>query len=297
MSRHEKIATARRKLPAVVAAAGVLVAVLSLLGLQAEAARTDHSRLSANGSTLAAPATNPAANTAARPKVSHSVEIKNYAFSPTSLTVAEGDTVTWTNLDTAPHTVTVTSGPVTFDSGNLQKGQSFSYTFGKAGTYAYYCAVHPDMKASVTVTGATTPPSSPPPTTGPPASASPTPSMSMPPPSSGCAGLDAAAHAFLQHFYAAHLEPSLGQQIGDILNVDQYVKTHTVLIENMIKPLVGGSDQALAVFLQHVYAAHLEASPNQQVSDIANLDQYVKTHTVLIENMIKPLVGSDLSSC
>jgi plastocyanin len=64
-------------------------------------------------------------------------------------------------MDSAPHTVTVSSGPEKFGSPNLQKGDSFSYKFTKPGTYDYYCAVHPDMKGSVTVTGgATTPPSS-----------------------------------------------------------------------------------------------------------------------------------------
>ena len=47
---------------------------------------------------------------------------------------------------------------------------------------------------------------------------------------------------------------------------------------------------AVDTFLQHVYAAHLEASPGQQVADlIGDLDQYVKTHTVMVENMVAPL--------
>jgi plastocyanin len=67
----------------------------------------------------------------------HQVMIMNYAFSPASLAIAAGDTVTWTNEDSAPHTVTVTNGPKKFDSGTLQKGQSFSYAFTAAGTYSY----------------------------------------------------------------------------------------------------------------------------------------------------------------
>ena len=55
--------------------------------------------------------------------------IMNYAYTPASLKVSVGDTVTWTNMDTAPHTVTVTSGPVKFNSGTSQKGESFTYTF------------------------------------------------------------------------------------------------------------------------------------------------------------------------
>jgi len=112
-----------------------------------------------------------------------------------------------------------------------------------------------------------------------------------------CAGVQTAADTFLMHMNAAHLEASPGQQVADALAVDQYVKTHTVLIANMIKPLVSGSDDALGVFLQHVYAAHLEASPGQQVADALAVDQYVKTHTVLIEHMLKPLAGTDTSSC
>ena len=210
------------------------------------------------------------------------VMIENYAFVPATLTIDVGDTVTWTNMDTAPHTVTVSSGPVTFTSGNLAKGQSFTYTFTEAGTYQYYCAVHPDMTASVTVVGSST---------------TPTPTPTPMPPASSCGGLQAAVDAFLQHFYAAHLETSPTQQLSDAMSIDPYTKTHTVLIENMLKPVIGGAQSSLDAFLQHVYAAHLETSPTQQVSDALALSQYIKTHTVMIENMVKPLAGQDMSSC
>ncbi len=242
----------------------------------------------ATGGGAAAPAKPAAAGT-------KSVMIMNYAFSPASLTVSVGDTVTWTNEDTAPHTVTVTNGPVKFDSGTLQKGQSFSYTFTVAGTYSYYCAVHPDMVASVTVTGGTggggtgTPRPTASPSTAPTSSSTP------------CGALDASVNAFLAHFYAAHLNEGLGQQLGDILNITQYVTTHLVLIENMIEPqitaVLTGSQAALNVFLQHVYTAHLERSLSGQVADVADLDQYVKTHTVLIEDMLKPFATAEVGSC
>lgn len=223
----------------------------------------------------------------------YSVMIHNYAYSPAALTVKVGDTVTWTNMDSAPHTVTVTDGPVKFDSGNLEEGDSFSYTFKKAGTYSYYCAVHPDMTGKVTATkGGSQPSPSPSPSPTPSPSPSPGPGHPAPAPRSACIGLQAAADAFLRHFYAAHLEESPSQQVADVLAIDQYVKTHTVLIEHMIKPVIAGSDRALTVFLQHVYAAHLEASPSQQAADILALDQYVKTHTVMIAHMIKPFIGS-----
>jgi hypothetical protein len=117
------------------------------------------------------------------------------------------------------------------------------------------------------------------------------------PSAAACGGLQSAIDAFLMHFNSAHLETSPGQQVADITDVDQYTKTHTVLVENMLKPLLGGGQGALDAFLQHVYAAHLETSPGQQVADITDIDQYVKTHTVMVENMVKPLGGADLSSC
>jgi plastocyanin len=281
-------------------AIGLLTTVLSLAA--AGRARTPHVASLATTAQRtaarqpAAPAAAPAAVTGRvlpASKVaaasSKSVMIMNYAFSPATLTVKVGDTVTWTNMDSAPHTVTVTSGPVKFNSGNLAQGQSFTYTFTEAGTYSYYCAVHPDMKASVTVVGSGTPSSTP--------SSTPTTTPTTTPTSTACGGLEAAVNAFLQHFYAAHLETSLTQQATDALNVDKYAQVHLVLVENMLAPLLGGLQSSLDAFLQHLYAAHLETSLTQQVSDATNLSQYIQTHTVLIENMVKPLVGQDLSSC
>lgn len=82
------------------------------------------------------------------------VAMKGYAFAPSSLTVPAGSTVTWTNQDTAPHDVKTTSGPVSIHSPMLSKGQSWSFTFTAAGSYGYYCTVHPDMTAGITVRAA-----------------------------------------------------------------------------------------------------------------------------------------------
>ena len=91
--------------------------------------------------------------------VSHSVQMANFAFAPQTLTIAAGDSVTWTNQDEAPHTVTTTSGPRSISSPMLSKGQSLTYTFAVPGTYSYYCTVHPDMRAQIVVTAAAPPPS------------------------------------------------------------------------------------------------------------------------------------------
>jgi len=79
-----------------------------------------------------------------------SVEIKNFIFDPDAITVPVGTTVIWTNLDSTPHTVTSISG--IFDSGVMDQGENFSYTFHDPGTYDYYCLIHPYMKAKVIVT-------------------------------------------------------------------------------------------------------------------------------------------------
>ncbi|MGI8998710.1 MAG: cupredoxin domain-containing protein, partial [Candidatus Limnocylindria bacterium] len=82
------------------------------------------------------------------------VAIEDFLFSPEDLTIEVGDTVTWTNLDSFSHTATSTSGPASFDSGDLATGATFSFTFDTAGTYEYFCEIHPNMIGSITVTAA-----------------------------------------------------------------------------------------------------------------------------------------------
>lgn len=78
------------------------------------------------------------------------VTIQNFAFHPSSLTVKAGTKVTFTNEDTTPHTTTATSTKG-FDSGALSKGQSYTMTFTKPGTYSYICTIHPYMKGTIIV--------------------------------------------------------------------------------------------------------------------------------------------------
>ncbi|POM24799.1 Amicyanin precursor [Actinomadura rubteroloni] len=85
------------------------------------------------------------------------VRMKGTAYQSANLTVRVGDTVTWTNLDPVPHDVVTTSGPQALRSPLLQRGRSWSYTFRVPGTYFYYCSVHPDMRARVTVQPVATP--------------------------------------------------------------------------------------------------------------------------------------------
>lgn len=91
------------------------------------------------------------AGTAAAAPQSIAVEMINFGFSPATANVHAGDTVIWTNHDTAPHDVTVTRGPLAIHSPLLSSGQTWSYTFTTPGTYDYICSIHPDMHAVVTV--------------------------------------------------------------------------------------------------------------------------------------------------
>ena len=87
----------------------------------------------------------------ATPVTGNSVAIQNFAFQPVNLHVKVGTTVTWTNEDTAPHTVTFRDSSLK-SSGILRQGETYSYTFTTAGTFAYYCDLHQYMTAQVTVT-------------------------------------------------------------------------------------------------------------------------------------------------
>lgn len=77
------------------------------------------------------------------------VSIAMMSFSPSTLTIVTGSTVTWTNKDAVTHTVTADGG--SFDSGNLAPSSKFSKTFSTTGTYSYHCAIHSSMTGSIIV--------------------------------------------------------------------------------------------------------------------------------------------------
>jgi plastocyanin len=77
------------------------------------------------------------------------VSMKNIQFSPKSLSVKVGDTVTWTNDDSVDHNVIANDG--TFKSGNFGGGQKFTWTATKAGTFKYSCTIHPGMVGTLVV--------------------------------------------------------------------------------------------------------------------------------------------------
>ena len=81
------------------------------------------------------------------PALAADVAIQNYQFQPSQVTIAKGDTVTWTNMDPVPHDVKFKDS----ESPNLQKGGQYAKSFDRPGTYDYICEIHPNMKGQVIV--------------------------------------------------------------------------------------------------------------------------------------------------
>ena len=97
-------------------------------------------------------AASPGSSAKAPQPTSAEVKVDSFSFGPASLTVAVGTTVTWTNRDDIPHTVVSTDK--VFKSKVLDTDEKFSFTFDKAGTYPYFCSIHPKMTGSVVVQSA-----------------------------------------------------------------------------------------------------------------------------------------------
>lgn len=78
-----------------------------------------------------------------------SVGIENFAFAPAEVTAAVGETITWTNADSAPHTATLDDASC--DTGNIAQNASAGLVFDAAGTYPYHCTIHPNMTGAITI--------------------------------------------------------------------------------------------------------------------------------------------------
>lgn len=77
------------------------------------------------------------------------VRVDNFSFGPETLTVPANSTVTWVNKDDVPHVIASNDG--LFKSKALDTDDKFSFTFNKAGTYSYYCSIHPKMVGKIVV--------------------------------------------------------------------------------------------------------------------------------------------------
>ena len=135
----------RTLLPAAALCAAALVAGCGSSDKGSDAAK-------GNGPAQTMVAAAPTTTAAAKPAAGgpQKVAIKDFDYSPRKLTVAVGTKVTWTNADTANHTVTFDTGAKK-DLGSESQGASRSFTFAKAGTFAYHCDFHPNMHGMVVV--------------------------------------------------------------------------------------------------------------------------------------------------
>jgi plastocyanin len=131
-----------------------LLAVTSLAVALAAAGcgSSDNSGSSSSTDAMSTSSTAGSSTTSVQPTGGNvAVDVKGFAFTPTSLTVKKGTKVEWENYDSVAHDVVADDG--TFKSGSLNKGDKFSYTADKPGTYSYVCTFHPNMKATLTVIG------------------------------------------------------------------------------------------------------------------------------------------------
>ncbi|MFH0915191.1 MAG: cupredoxin family copper-binding protein [bacterium] len=133
---------ARRVIVIVASIVGVLVFTLLLVGCGGSSATTITT--TGSGSTTTA---SPSASGGQGATIQ--VVMTNRTFDPVTVTINVGDTVTWTNQDAPQHDVVAENGE--FKSDLFDKGGTFSYTFSKAGTYPYFCSIHPGMIGTVIV--------------------------------------------------------------------------------------------------------------------------------------------------
>lgn len=133
-------ASASASAPAPVQSPSAEASIAGPVASTAASSKPSVGRYGSGGGSSAAPAASATSGNA--------VTIVDFGFNPGTITVKAGTTATWTNTGVT-HTVTSDAG--LFDSGHLGSGDTFTFTFSKAGTYAYHCAIHSSMKGEVTV--------------------------------------------------------------------------------------------------------------------------------------------------
>lgn len=144
----------QNKRSAIIVSVVVLIIVAAVIGLFVSKARDKSTNNKTNTtSNSSSSMDNMDSNSSDKAVNTNTVAIKDFAFSPATITIKVGTTVTWTNQDSAAHTVTSdSSSKESFDSGSMAKGKTFSHTFKTAGTFDYICTFHPDMMGKVEVT-------------------------------------------------------------------------------------------------------------------------------------------------
>jgi plastocyanin len=137
----------KRPFLAIVAGAALLLGACSSGGASTAPSAAASAAASVEASAPAAGGGAPCAESATAGEVS--VSIKGFAFNPADITAKVGQTITFTNDDSAPHTATLDDGSCT--TPQIAGGASDGLTFTAAGTFPFHCNVHPNMKGTITV--------------------------------------------------------------------------------------------------------------------------------------------------
>ena len=125
------------------------VLILLALGLAACGGSGDSSTESSAGSDTSSEASGSAPAPSGEAARAEKVKIVEFVYGPDPVTVQVGGKVTWQNEDTAPHTATADDG--SFNTGTIERGKIKSETFKQAGTFTYFCEIHPTMHGTVEV--------------------------------------------------------------------------------------------------------------------------------------------------
>jgi len=128
------------------------IVVIIIIGVVLLTIGQKSTKTTTTGDTMSGMNNAPSQSSSTTPAATNSVVISNFSFSPASITVKKGTTVTWTNKDSTAHTVTENDGKDGPKSTTLNPGQNYSFTFNAAGSFAYICSIHPNMTGTVTVT-------------------------------------------------------------------------------------------------------------------------------------------------
>lgn len=226
------------------------------------------------------------------------VPIEKNAFTVKDLEVASGQVVTWTNLDSKPHSVNTTKAPERIDSPLFKQGESWSYTFKTVGVYEYYCAVHPDMVGKVTVVEKAAPPAKKPKAKKP----------------AKAAAKPAATEAESGHSMHGDNEKSTQADSDNAPASTEHGDStmpgmaHGDNDKSAAAPGTSDNGQpataapsyqassdpasgAIDPFMKHLEVAHFQRTPAGQVQDIAEFDSWAKAHEALFRTMLDYEVG------
>src|SRR3954447_429340 len=135
---------------------GALLALLCVVGLVAAGCGSSSEGTTASAGSTSTPAAGGASTSGGSGGAAVSaakVDIADFAYSPPTITVKKGGSITWTNSDDADHTATQSPGGSGFDTGTLSKGDSKTIKFDQSGTFQYVCLFHAFMKGTVKVVG------------------------------------------------------------------------------------------------------------------------------------------------